>query len=202
MHLYRNAADNLRDVIVQLRESQRADFLRSFMIRDYMRKISGLTASQVTIMESYGVETANDVERLKLYGVPGLDPETIMEILQWRREVEPGFVFNPEHGLTLENVGAAKELAVRRFKLSQGRKILAASKQLETLAEVAKSELTRALQQFDQYTEQWLTTAKQCRDFQSGRRRMERFINRSPSFIIALALGVPFAAFLLHLIVG
>jgi DNA-binding helix-hairpin-helix protein with protein kinase domain len=201
-HLYRNAADNLRDVIVQLRESQRADFLRSFMIRDYMRKIPGLTASQVTIMESYGVETANDVERLKLYGVPGLDPETIMEILQWRREVEPGFVFNPEHGLTLENVGAAKELAVRRFKLSQGRKILAASKQLQTLADVAKSELSRALQQFEQYSEQWLTTAKQCRDFQSGRRQMERFLNRSVPFIISVELGMLFAAGLIRLIIG
>jgi hypothetical protein len=125
-----------------------------------------------------------------------------MELLQWRREIEPGFVFNPEHGLTLENVGAAKELAVRRFKLSQARKILAASKQLETLAEVAKTELARALQQFEQYCEQWLTTAKQCRDFQSGRRPMERFLNRSIPFIISVELGMLFAAGLVRLIIG
>jgi DNA-binding helix-hairpin-helix protein with protein kinase domain len=202
MHLYRNAADNLRDVIVQLRESQKADFLRSFMIRDYMRKIPAMTPSHVTMLESYGVETANDIDRLKLHGVPGLDPEAIMELLQWRREVEPGFVFNPEHGITLENVGAAKEIAVRRFKLSQARKILAGSKQIETLGEVAKSELSRALVQFDQYIEQWLTTAKQCRDFQSGRRPMERFLNKSVPFIIAVELGMLFGAGLIRLIVG
>jgi DNA-binding helix-hairpin-helix protein with protein kinase domain len=202
IELYRNAADNIRDVIVQVRESQKAEFLRSYLIRDYFRKIPTLNVSQVVMLESYGIETANDIDRVKLYGVPGVDPETVMELMQWRREVEPGFVFHPEHGVTLENVGAAKELAVRRFKISQARKIISSSKQNATMADVGNSELARALTQFDAAVEQWRGVAKQYRDFQSNRRPLERLINTAPSYTLAIALGVPFLAWLLHLMFG
>ena len=104
-----------------------------------------------------------------------------MELLQWRREIEPGFKFNPEHGITLADVGAAKEIAVRRFKMSQARKILTAAKQIETLADVGEAELARACDTFDDNVEQWKNTAKQYRDSQSGRRRDERLINQSPA---------------------
>ncbi|HVT29024.1 MAG TPA: hypothetical protein VHE81_13495 [Lacipirellulaceae bacterium] len=202
IYLYRHAAENLKDVIVQLRESQKSDFLRGFLIRDDWRRIPGLNASEVVMLESFGIESANDVDRLKLYGVPGLEPETVMELLQWRRDIEPGFKFNPEHGITLNNVGATKELAVRRFKMSQARKILAGAKQIESLAEVGKAELAAALAQFDGVAEQWTSTAKQCRDFQSSRRPLERFINQSPAHILGAALGVPFVAMLVYLLFG
>ena len=68
------------------------------------------------MLESFGVESANDVERIRLYGIPSIDPETVMELLQWRRDVEQTFVFNPEHGITLADVGAAKEMAVRQVQ--------------------------------------------------------------------------------------
>ena len=149
IHMYRTAAENIRDVIAQLQEVQKSEFLRQFLVRDYIRQISGLTVSDVTMMESFGMDTANDVDRMRLYGVPGLDPEIVMELLDWRREVAQKFVFNPEHGITLASVGQTKELAVRRFKIAQARKILAGAKQVETLADVGKADLTRALAQFE-----------------------------------------------------
>ncbi len=202
IQLYRTAAENIRDVIVQLRDSQKADFLRSYLIRDYFRNIPGLTVSQVTMLEAYGIESANDVEQLRLYGIPSIDPETVMELLQWRREVEPRFVFNPDHGITLTTVGMTKELAVRRFKISQARKILAGAKQLESMADFGKSKLAEGLPAFDQAVEQWKNMAKQYRDAQSSRRRLERFINQSPGVIIGLASSVPFAALVIYLLRG
>ena len=91
---------------------------------------------------------------------------------------------------------------MRRFKIAQARKILAGSKQVETLADVGKADLTRALAQFDGALEQWKAKAKQFRESQSGRSRLELFINRSPSFTIGLALGVPFVAMIVWLIRG
>jgi DNA-binding helix-hairpin-helix protein with protein kinase domain len=197
---YRTADKNLQNVLVQNREAQKADFLRQYLIRDYYRKIPGLSPSQVIMLESFGVESANDLERLRLYGIPSIDGELVIELMHWRTEVERGFNFNPEHGITLADVGAAKDAAVRRYKISQARRILTGSKQLETLAAAGRSELTRALSQFNQAADQWRGVATQLRDFQSARRRFERLINESSSRILALALGVPFVAFLLYLI--
>jgi DNA-binding helix-hairpin-helix protein with protein kinase domain len=200
VYLFRHAEENIRDVIAQNRETQKADYLRGFLVRDHWRKIEGLNPSEVAMMESFGMETANEIDQLRLYGIPGLEPETVMELLQWKRDVEQGFRFNPEHGITLDNVGSGKELAVRRFKIGQARKILAGSKQLETMADVGKAELAAALSQFDAGVEQWTANAKQCRDFQSGRWRLERLINQSPIHVMAPALGGPFIAFVIYLL--
>jgi DNA-binding helix-hairpin-helix protein with protein kinase domain len=196
---YRTADDDLQTVLVRYRESQRADFLRGFLVRDYYRKIP-LNLSQVTMLESFIVESANDVERLKLYGIPSIDPETVMDLMQWRTEVEREFSFRPEHGITLADVGASKEIAVRRFKISQARKILTAAKQLESLAEAGRGELARALSHFAREADQWSKVAGELQDFQSSRRRLERFINQSPALIIGLTLGAAFAAFVLYLL--
>ena len=48
--------------------------------------------------------------------------------------------------------------------------------------------------------EQWKAKAKQYRESQSGRSRLELIINRSPSFAIGLALGIPFVAMIVWLI--
>jgi DNA-binding helix-hairpin-helix protein with protein kinase domain len=199
IQMYRTASENIRDVITQHQEVQKSEFLRQFLVRDYMRQINGLTVSDVTMMESFGMDSANDVDRMRLYGIPGLDPETVMELLDWRRDVEQKFVFNPEHGITLASVGQTKELAVRRFKIAQARKILAGAKQVETLAEVGKADLNRALSQFDGGLEQWKAKAKQYRESQSGRSRLELFVNRAPSFTIGLAIGIPFVAMIVWL---
>jgi DNA-binding helix-hairpin-helix protein with protein kinase domain len=200
MENYRTAEDNLQSVLVRYRESQRADFLRGFLIRDYYRKISGLTPSQVVMLEAFSVESANEVEQIRLYGIPSIDPETVMELLQWRTEVERQFTFKPDHGITLQDVGQAKELAVRRFKISQARKILTAARQLETLADAGKDDLTRALSLFDRESESWSKLAREFRDYQSARRPHERFINRSIGFIAALTTAVPLVAGIVYLI--
>jgi DNA-binding helix-hairpin-helix protein with protein kinase domain len=197
---YRNADQDLKSVLVRYRESQKSDYLRGYLIRDYFRKIPGMTVSHVVNLESFGVETAAEVERIRLYGIPTIDPEIVTELLQWRLDIESGFSFKSEHGITMADVGAAKDIAVRKFKISQARKILTGAKQLEAQAEIGSSELTLALDGFNREAEQWTTVAKQLRDLQSGRRSFERLINRSAVWIVGLSLGVPFVAGLLYLI--
>lgn len=200
MQMYRSAGENIRNVIAQNEQMQKGDFLRQFMVRDYLRQINGLTASNVAMMESFGMDSANDVDRMRLYGVPGLEAETVMELLQWRRDMEQKFVFHPEHGVTLANVGLTREVAIRRYKMAQARKILDGAKQIEMLAEVGKADLARALAQFDSALDQWRIIAKQYRDSQSGRQRLELLVNRSPLFTFGLAIGVPLVALVVWLI--
>ncbi len=202
IRMYRTADENIRDVIAQHQEMQKAEFLRQFLIRDYMRQISGLTVSDVAMMESFGMDSANDVDRMNLYGVPGLDPETVMSLLDWRREVEQKFVFNPEHGITLASVGQTKELAVRRFKIAQARKILTGAKQVETMAEVGKADLNRALNQLDGALEQWKAKARQYRESQNTRSKFEMLLNRAPGITLGFAITVPILAAIAWLIRG
>jgi DNA-binding helix-hairpin-helix protein with protein kinase domain len=202
IEMYRSASENIRDVIAQHQEVQKSEFLRQYLIRDSMRQIEGLTPSNVTMMESFALDSANDIDRMRLYGIPGLQPETVVALMDWRREVEQKFTYNPEHGITLASVGQTKELAVRRFKIAQARKILSGAKQIETLSEVAKVELARALTQFDTAVDQWKAMAKQYRESQNGRFRWELFINRAPSFILVLAMGIPLLALAVWLFRG
>ena len=199
---FRAEGDQLQDVIVQHRESQKSDFLRGFLLRENAVSIPGLSGSQITIMESYGVESANDVDRLRLSGIPSIDEEAMMELLHWRTQVERGFRFNPEHGVTIAELRAQREIAERRFKISQARRILTAGKQLEAMADAGQLELARVLANLDQMTSAWSEHAKNYRDFQSGRQRFERVLNQSPAALIALALAVPAAGWVLHMIFG
>jgi DNA-binding helix-hairpin-helix protein with protein kinase domain len=202
IHVFMNAEESLKDSILNQRETQKAEFLRSFSIRDSIRQIPHLTYSQVAMLEAFGVESANDIEQLRLYGIPSIDPETVMELLQWRRDVEPGFKFNPEHGITLADIGAAKEVAIRRFKISQARKILTASRQITLQADIGRDQLGGACARFDEAAEKWKNTAKQYRDFQSNRRRLERLLNQSPAATISTAVAIPILALVIWLIVG
>jgi DNA-binding helix-hairpin-helix protein with protein kinase domain len=202
IHVFRHAEASLQDAIVSQRENQKADYLRQFAIRDHIRRIPNLTPSNLTMLEAYSVETANEVEQLRLYGIPSIEPEIQIELLQWRREVEAGFKFNPEHGISLADLGAAKEAAVRRFKITQARKILTAAKQISTQADVAQDDINRSCQRFEDSAEQWKTLAKQHRDIQSQRRKVERFINRSPGTILGVAAAVPFAAAIAYFLFG
>ena len=199
---YRAEGEQLHDVIAQHRESQKADFLRNHLIRDNAGEIRGMTPSRVTILESFGIESARDVDRIRLYGIPTIDDEMMIELVQWRDSVERGFVFAPEHGITHANLKAMGEAAVRRFKIAQARKILLGNERLKTLADEGRSELARIVAPFDEAVKRWKKTADELRDFQQGRRPLERWINQSPIMILALAVGVSALALLLHLAFG
>jgi DNA-binding helix-hairpin-helix protein with protein kinase domain len=193
---------DLKKVIIEQGSEQKAEFLRGYLLRDDYRRIPGLTASHVSLMESFGVESANDVDRLQLYGIPNIDNELMMELLQWRGQVESKFVFNPEHGVTVAELKKGGEAAVRKFKVTQARKILTGAEQLQNRAFERKAELTQVLGQFDDQTNQWMKVAKQLRDYENGRRPLERLVNYSLATILGPAIGVPALAGILYLIFG
>jgi DNA-binding helix-hairpin-helix protein with protein kinase domain len=197
---YRAEGDELAKVIVENRHTQLDDFLNEYSIRDNFQKIQGLTQSHVTILESYGVESAYHLERIKLYGIPSIHSALMIELLHWRSELERQFVFKPEHGVTLDNLKSLAGAAVQRFKMTQARKILMGDERLRAFAEAGKEALVRDVTAFDIEVLQWKTTANELCEHQKTRTLLERTINRSPATLILPGLIVLIAAGLLFFI--
>jgi len=197
---YRAEGKELQDVLRKHSNVQKDEFLRKHLIRDNVRTIPGLSFSIVSMLESFGVESALDVHKLNLTGVPNISSRTELELLQWRSQMERQFTFKPEHGVTVREVKLAGEVAVWRFKVAQARKILMAYTRIKALADIRKTELKQAFAKFDQVTSCWREIAQELREFQSSRRTLEYYINRSWSTILAVTFGVPLLGLVLYAI--
>ncbi|MCA9258695.1 MAG: hypothetical protein KDA61_05830, partial [Planctomycetales bacterium] len=176
---YLAEGEELRKVLVRASDAHRNEFLRGHLIRDHVSEIAGLTISHVGMLESFGIETAGDVDRIKLYGVPGVDAELELEFGRWLQQINRNFVFRPDHGVTAGALDAAEELATQRYKLSQARKVLTGAKHVEGLADAGAAALTGELAAFDKLGEAWREAARELRELESKRRPLERTINRS-----------------------
>ncbi|MCA9231950.1 MAG: hypothetical protein KDA57_14980 [Planctomycetales bacterium] len=188
---YRAEGDELRKILKEQGSLQKDEFLRKRLIRDSFRDVSGLTRAVVPMLESYGVDSAYDIDQINLDGVPNLSDAATIGLLQWKARVSQEFVHKPEHGVTLKDMKHAEEVATQRYKVTQARKVLMAATRLQNLAEAGRAGLESSLLPFDDLSSQWLGVAKQLRDFQSKRPTLERLANSSPATLICLAIGVP-----------
>jgi len=71
----------------------RLRFLDRFEIE--RASISGIGPAKKAMLESYGVETAADIERPTVLKVPGFGPALTQRLLDWRRSLERSFRFDP-----------------------------------------------------------------------------------------------------------
>jgi DNA-binding helix-hairpin-helix protein with protein kinase domain len=91
--LGREEADRIAQYQAQRRERQLKDFLDSFHIRRV--KIHGIGPAKEATLASYGIETAADVDQARVLAVPGFGPVNSRPLLEWRKEVERKFNYNP-----------------------------------------------------------------------------------------------------------
>ena len=197
---YRAEGAQLQEVLKQHRSSHLTEFLRKHLIRDHVNDIPGLNGSIVAMLESYNVETAHHIDQLILAGIPSISSVMVMELMQWRGQLERQFEFQPDHGVTQEHLKVAEAMATQRFKVAQARKVLMGSKQLDSLAHGGQAELTYALNQFDKLAGQASHVAKELRDFLSSRHKIERSFNHSKWGVLGIMLGVPTICYLFHLL--
>jgi DNA-binding helix-hairpin-helix protein with protein kinase domain len=199
---YQTPESGLQDVLVWQRRSQLNRHLAGHLIQDHVASISGLNFSMLSMLQSFGVESALDVDHLKLMGIPNLGPGLTLELITWRERVEKGFRFKPEHGVSMEDAKQAGESALRRFKIAQARKVLMGAKQLDAMAAVGLAETNRDLKRFSSVAENARQVANQHRDFQSDRRPLERLLNSNPYITATVAVMIPGVAYVLWLIFG
>ncbi len=198
--IYQSEENQLQDVLAIQRTAQLNRFLAGHLLQDNVANVSGMNFSMLSVLESYGVESALDVDSLKLMGVPMLNPALTLELLSWREQVAGSFKFKPEHGISFEDAKLAGEAALNRFKIAQARKVVIGGTQLKDLAIVGKAEVDRDLIRFNEMADKGRLIANQLRDFQSGRRVLERELNRHPTVTATVAIGIPLVGYVLRLI--
>jgi DNA-binding helix-hairpin-helix protein with protein kinase domain len=192
----------LPDVLAIERASQFSRYLTSHLIQDHVAQIPGLNFSMLAFLESYGIESAFDIDKIKLMGIPNLSPGMTLELMSWRERVASEYKHKPDHGISFHDAKHSAESSLKRFKLVQARKVLMGAKQLQALAEVGAEDLNRDLEKFNQLAEKGKKLAITLRDFQSQRRPLERQLNRNPITISMVAIAIPFVGLILRWIFG
>jgi hypothetical protein len=122
-----------------------------------------------------------------------------MELINWRDQIDESFEYKPDHGITFRDLKHAEDLAVRRFKVSQARRVLTGAKQIDSMADGVRYDLENSLKQYDQIAVPGRRVAAQWKDFQSNRRLLERSLNHSVTLIATITLATPAIGWLLHL---
>jgi DNA-binding helix-hairpin-helix protein with protein kinase domain len=101
---------------VERENRQRQRYLDRFRI-DRVR-IRGIGSGRTSMLASYGIETAADIDGTRILQIPGFGPMLTTELVQWRRAHERNFRFNPNEPVDSGDVNAIdRELEFRRQSL-------------------------------------------------------------------------------------
>ncbi|MEN0111787.1 MAG: hypothetical protein AAF805_13795, partial [Planctomycetota bacterium] len=202
MARFRSDTEDLDGILAQLRTEQKEDFLRGYTLRDYRRKVPGLTPPTVAVLESFGIDSAYHVQKDLLTGVPTIGQTLAMELLAWRERVEERYEYVPEEGCSERELNANRQEAMRRFKLSLARKLVQGAKRLRAMASSAESQADRELAAFKTHVTAWREQAKQRQAEQAARRPWERRLNSSLGVVVTAAVAPVFVGLLGWLVFG
>lgn len=101
-----------------MQASQMTQHLNRFQIRD--ARISGIGKARVATLQSWGIETAADLDQGRLLAVQGFGPSTVAKAMAWRRECERQFRFDPSRGVSVADTAAIERaVLLRRHQLEQ-----------------------------------------------------------------------------------
>ncbi|MGH7146844.1 MAG: helix-hairpin-helix domain-containing protein [Nitrospiraceae bacterium] len=100
----------------QRESQQRQRYLDRFRID--RAGIRGIGAARTAMLESYGIETAADVDYHKIIHIPGFGEALTTELIEWRRRHERNFRFNPNEPVDPRDIDALnRELEAHRHSL-------------------------------------------------------------------------------------
>ncbi len=78
-------------------------------------KIPGVGAAKVATLQAHGVDTARDVAEARILAIPGFGPVTARGLMQWRRDCERRFRFDPQKGVSHSEIAVLeRDIAMRR----------------------------------------------------------------------------------------
>jgi DNA-binding helix-hairpin-helix protein with protein kinase domain len=90
-----------------IREHQLHKFLGSFFIDDH--KIPKIGPGRKATLASFGIETAADMDPLKIQKIKGFGKSYTGELVRWRTSLERKFVFDPSKGIDPADVAALNQ---------------------------------------------------------------------------------------------
>lgn len=92
--IFRKEEDDLQS---KKREYQLRAFLRAHYIED--ATIKGIGPGRISVLRSFGIETALDVTPERVSAVDGFGPARTAAVVAWRKSVEARFRFDPNKGV-------------------------------------------------------------------------------------------------------
>ncbi|KLJ01303.1 hypothetical protein [Luteimonas sp. FCS-9] len=150
----RQGLDALKTELGQLQQKRDARYSRlvqdrqTHALRVYLDQfeierasIPGIGAAKKAMLESFGIETAADVDKRAVMNVPGFGPALTERLLKWRRGLEGKFRFNASGGvdprlvadldrsIAVRRAEILKELQAGRADLQQMRQVATAQRQ-------------------------------------------------------------------------
>ncbi|MBT2736223.1 helix-hairpin-helix domain-containing protein [Bacillus sp. ISL-7] len=86
----------------QLEKDQRNRQLNEYLDRFYIQSsnIDSIGPSRKAVLQSYGIETARDVSKQAVLSVPGFGPSLTNNVVEWRKNIEKRFSFDPKKGIS------------------------------------------------------------------------------------------------------
>lgn len=114
MQLNASRDQDVQRLQATLRDQQLRRFLERFNIRD--AGIAGIGPIRSATLASFGIETAADVDPHAIPHIKGFGTVLTQALLQWRRRLEAGFVFDSRRGVDPQDIAAVnhKYSALRR----------------------------------------------------------------------------------------
>jgi DNA-binding helix-hairpin-helix protein with protein kinase domain len=104
----------------QLRQNQRVIQLNTFLDQHEIEqaKISGIGPGRKQTLQSYGIETAADLNSAAIIRVPGFGQKISSDLLAWRFSLEKKFRFNPNKAVDPRDIAKVEqEVLVERRRL-------------------------------------------------------------------------------------
>lgn len=135
------------------RENQRVYQFNNFLDKHRIvdAKIPSIGKARTATLQSYGIETAADIDRWKIKSIPGFGTSYTSNLLYWRQSVEAKFRFDPTKIQSIPQTRIAtldKEIKENQLKLQK--EIL----RIETQHEKELSDAIRMLIEINQKTQQ------------------------------------------------
>lgn len=94
--------------------SQRDAFLQSIFISDY--KIEKIGTGRLSVLSSYGIETAYDLQANQILGIGGFGPAITSNLMEWKWWIESKFRFDPNQAISPSELQA---VVTKYVQLSQ-----------------------------------------------------------------------------------
>ena len=116
-------------------------------------KIKAMTTDRILSLESFGIETALDVEKLRTQKVPGIGPVLTQRLTEWRESLIR--TFKPQPGVpSVERATVDQNYLPRLNQLESV--LLDGPRQLREIASQYESRRTNALAQIQESVDCWV----------------------------------------------
>lgn len=107
---YAKEKQNLQATI---KKRQLHKFLDAFFINDH--SIPHIGPSRKATLGSFGIETASDIEHHKIIRISGFGPSLTNDLMEWRKNIEYKFKFDPTKGIDPNDIAALNQ----KFRLQK-----------------------------------------------------------------------------------